>query len=168
MTIFIPQSRPSIILFFCLLTLVTSCNTGASGNSAEHIKSYPKKTLKLDDIKIKVFVADTDERQRKGLSTIKSEDFPANWAMLFPLEAMRVRQFWMPETHFDLDVIFMNGDYYVLDIHKGLKHYPKTGGRRGIEVPLSKEVFSQHVLEVRADSPIASKIKPGMTLEFID
>ena len=167
MTIFIPHCRPSIILFLALLPLVTSCKTEATGSSAEHLKSYPTKTLSIENEQLKIFVANSDNRQREGLSKIQSEDFPANWGMLFPEESMRIRQFWMPETHFDLDVIFMNGDYYVLDIHRGLKHYPKKG-RRGIEVPLSKEVFSQHVLELRSDSPLSAKIKPGMTLEFKD
>lgn len=165
MTTFIPQRQLSFTLFLICLILVTSCKTDATASSADHLKDYPVKTLKVDDIEIKVFIADTYERQKKGVSTIKSKDFKPDWGMLFPEDRMGYRQFWMPETHFDLDVIFMNGDYYILDTHKGLKHYPKKG-IRGVEVPLSKQVFSQHVLEIRADSPIAKKIKPGMTLEF--
>lgn len=164
---FIPQRPLSFILFLVLIHAVTACNTQGNESSSEHLKSYPVKTLMLEGEKIKVFVADTAERQRKGLSTIKAQDFSKDWGMLFPEKSMRLRQFWMPETYFDLDVIFMNGDYYVLDIHRSLKHYPKKGGRRGLEVPLSKEVFSQHVLEVRSDSPVAKKIKPGMVLEFV-
>ncbi|MAZ47658.1 MAG: hypothetical protein CME65_03795 [Halobacteriovoraceae bacterium] len=168
MMIFIPQRHLSFIFFLVLTLGVTACKTEGTESSSSHLKSYPTKTLVLGDQKVKVFIANTDARQRKGLSTIKSEDFPGDWGMLFPEESMRLRQFWMPETYFDLDVIFMNDDYYVLDIHRKLKHYPKKGGRRGVDVPLSKEVFSQHILEVRSDSPISAKIKPGITLKFID
>ena len=152
---------PGLTLFFSIVGLLTSCTT----NSAEHLKSYPVKTLSLPSGKtVKVYIANSYQRQKDGLSKIKSEDFSSTEGMLFPEDRMMLRQFWMPETHFDLDVIFMNEDYYVLDIHRSLKHYPAKG-ERGI-VPLSKEVFSQHVLEVRSDSPLAKEIQPGMTLNF--
>lgn len=118
----------------------------------------------MDGHKIEIFVADTGKRQKEGLSKIQSKDFSVNQGMLFPEDGMRLRQFWMPETHFDLDVFFMNEDYYVLDIHRQLKHFPKEGPKK--QIPLSKEVFSQHVLELRSDSPHAAKIKPGMILKF--
>ncbi len=144
--------------------MVTSCNTQTNASTASHLDNYPIKTLKLGDKKVKVYIANNDERQRQGLSKIQSKDFPIDAGMLFPDEYMHIRQFWMPETYFDLDVIFMNSDYYVLDIHRGLKHFPGKGSRR--EVPLSKEVFCQHVLELRADSPLAKLVQPGMTLKF--
>lgn len=128
-------------------------------------EGYPKGKITLDSGEVlDVYIADTKQRQTNGLSNIKSEDFGDLEAMIFPENEMEERQFWMPETHFNLDIIFLNADLYVLDIHKNIQHhktrYPTS------EVPRSKTVYSQHVLEIRADSSIAEKIKPGMMLKW--
>ena len=120
--------------------------------------------LSVDEARLKIFEADSPVRQRRGLSGIQSKDFPSDWGMLFPADKLSRRQFWMPDTHFDLDIIFMSADYYVLDIHRGLKHFPFKQPQH--KIPLSKEVLSQHVLELRSDSPHAASIQPGMILQF--
>lgn len=148
-------------MLFLLFLLVTACNN----STASHLKELEVKYFVLPSgKKIKTYIAKTDEEQKKGLSTIQPADFGMNEGMLFPAERMFIRQFWMPETHFNLDLIFMNADYYVLDIHRNLQHFPKREPRR--DVPLSKEVYSQHVLEVRSDSPLAKEIQPGMILKL--
>lgn len=157
MTAFIPQRVLSIIFFF---TVLTSCNT-----TAGHIQGYPKKTLTLESgEKLTIWVADTDARQKKGVSGIKPEDFPKDHGMLFPFDTMYPRQFWMPNTHMNLDIIFMNADYYIIDIHRNVPMFPHEGPKN--KIPLTKTVFSQHVLELRSDAPAAAKIEPGMTLKI--
>ncbi len=161
MTNYIPQTLAKLIIFLGYLSFLTGCNA----STADHLKGYKHTTMKLPSgEEFKVHIAETYSQQKMGLSKIKPGDFPTNEGMLFPEERMFTRQFWMPNTHFDLDVIFMNADYYVLDIHRSLKHYPHPADRS--KTPFSKEVFSQHVLELRSDSPLAKKISPGMTLKF--
>ena len=161
MNLFIPQSQLTFIFFLLLHIALTSCKT----SSAQHLKDYPQKNLILNQKnRVKIFVADSPVRQRRGLSGIQSKDFPGDWGMLFPADKLSRRQFWMPDTHFDLDIIFMSADYYVLDIHRGLKHFPFKQPQH--KIPLSKEVLSQHVLELRSDSPHAASIQPGMILQF--
>lgn len=164
MNLFIHQSTLKLIIFIAFLIPITSCKS----SSSDHLKSYTVKELLLpNNEKLKVFIADTSLRQKKGLSKIKNEDFPSNAGMFFPGKRMYLRQFWMPETHFDLDVIFLNQGFYVLDIHRNLKHY--TGKKRDrTNVPLSKEVLSQHVLEVKSKSKISKMIKPGMVLRWTE
>lgn len=157
----IPQRASKLIIFLSYLLVFGACNASTS----EHLKTYKTQTYLLPSgEELKVYIAQTYPQQKKGLSGILPEDFKSNEGMLFPENEMRVRQFWMPDTHFDLDLFFMNADYYILDIHRGLKHYPKKGDRS--EVPLSKEVFSQHVLELKANSPLAKKLKHGMVLKL--
>ena len=158
---FIQQYRPKLIIFLCLISFLGGCNASTS----EHLKSYMTKTLILPSgAQMKVYIAESVEKQKLGLSGIKSKDFKANEAMLFPWTKMKMRQFWMPNTHFDLDVVFMNGENYILEIHRGLKHFPKDGPKN--KIPLSKEVYSQNILEVRSDSALAKQLKPGMILNF--
>jgi uncharacterized membrane protein (UPF0127 family) len=156
----IPKTVVKLMLFLLLLSL-TSCNN----STASHLQKLVVKTVTLPSgSKLKTYIADTDSDQKKGLSTILPEDFSDNEAMLFTGDRMHIRQFWMPETHFNLDIIFMNADYYILDIHRNVKHYKKREPRRN--VPLSKQVYSQHVLELKASSPLAKEIQPGMILEI--
>ena len=58
----------------------------------------------------------------------------------------------------------MNEDFYILDIHRGLKHNPKS--RDKVEPTYSKVVFCQHVLELKSSSPLAKKLRPGMILKW--
>jgi uncharacterized membrane protein (UPF0127 family) len=161
MTEYIPQRASNLIIFLSYLLVFGACNASTSN----HLDSYKTQTFKLSTgEEFSVYVAQTYEQQKKGLSGIKPEDFSVNKGMIFPEEKMKERQFWMPETHFDLDVFFMTADYYIIDIHRGLKHHPTKGDRS--EVPLSKQVFSQHVLELKANSPLAKKIKHGMILKL--
>ena len=148
-----------LFLFFCFN--LSSCNASSSA----HLEDYKTRTLILDSgEEITVFIAESEDQQRKGLSSIKDRDFKYNMGMLFPESKMRERQFWMPETYFDLDIFFMNEDFYILDIHRGLKHNPKS--RDKVEPTYSKVVFCQHVLELKSSSPLAKKLRPGMILKW--
>lgn len=158
----IPQTGLKLIIFLGLISLLFSCET----NTAAHLKSYKTAYMQIDqNTKFKVYIAETDKQQRDGLSHIHPEDFSASEGMFFPGQRMHLRQFWMPETYFNLDVFFINQDFFVIDIHRNLKHHPKKGNRN--EVPLSKEVYSQHVLELKANSDMAKKIKIGTYLKLI-
>ena len=161
MRLFIQQSIPKLIIFLSFLTYLTSCNSSSS-----HLKGYQTKTLTLNTgEKLTIYIADSAEKQVRGLSNIQDKDFSNNEGMLFLGEGMSPRQFWMPETFFDLDIFFLTEDFYVLDIHRNLKHSPSKSRDRS-SVPLSKEVVSQHVLEIKSSSPLAKKIKRGMILKL--
>jgi uncharacterized membrane protein (UPF0127 family) len=127
------------------------------------LQGYQKRTLLLPSgEEILVFIAKNETQQKRGLSTIKNADFTPYMGMLFPISKMRLRQFWMPETYFDLDIIFMNEDLYVLDIHRNMPH--SSGSKKNAKY--SKKVFSQHVLEIKSSSPLAKKIVPGMIFKW--
>lgn len=161
MTRYISQTTLKLMLFLALGLFLTSCNT----STASHLELLEKKEITLPSGEtLKAYIAKTAKEQKKGLSTIKSEDFSDREVMFFPANRMFVRQFWMPETHFDIDIIFLNQDLYVLDIHRNLKHFPAKYPQD--EIPKSKEVFSQHVLEIKSSSPLAKKIKRGMILKW--
>ena len=161
MHIFIPQSLAKLIFFITLLSLTLACE----GNTAKHLDSYRQKTIVLpNNEEFKVYMADNYPKQKKGLSGIEHKDFSGNEGMFFTGDRVRKRQFWMPETHFNLDIIFLSKNLYVLDIHRNMPHYPKPGPKS--KIPLSKEVMSVHVLEVKANTKLAQKIKIGMLLKW--
>jgi len=148
-------------LKFTILLIFASCVE----SSAKHLEKLPQDTILIENsIELKTYIAVTYDEQRKGLSGVMPKDFKDNEAMLFPARRDKVRQFWMPETHMDLDIFFLSDDLYVLDVHRSLKHFEKDGPDH--EVPRSKIVKCRHVLELKSSSPLAKKIYPGMILKW--
>lgn len=151
----IQQSSLKLISFLFLFSCTNS----------DVFEDYKKAQISLGTgEKLEVILAITPQEQEKGLSNIKPKDFKDNQVMLFTAKKMKLRQFWMPETFFDLDIVFLSSDLYVLDIDRGVKkhltRYPRN------EVPLSKPVYCTHVLEIKSESPLAKKIKIGDFLKF--
>lgn len=150
-----------ILALFCLC----SCNDDVNSAQSNPYKTYQKGTISLPSgSKVTVYIAQTPQQQRLGLSFVKENEFKSNEGMLFPAKTFGPRQFWMPNTYFNLDIFFLNEDMYVLDVHRNLEHYPKATPKN--KVPLSKKVRCSHVLEIKADSPLAKEIQPGMLLNW--
>jgi uncharacterized membrane protein (UPF0127 family) len=154
-----------LLIKILLLTQLIACEDGVTSSTKNPYKSYDHGTMTLaSGKKLKIYLAITPKQQKMGLSHIKPSEFKDDEGMIFLDESYSTRQFWMPETHFNLDIFFLNEDLYVLDVHRNLQHYPKAGPRESI--PLSKKVYCQHVLELKADSPYAKEIQPGMILKL--
>jgi len=100
----------------------------------------------------------------QGLSGLKAEDFSDDQGMLFFYASEQEMLFWMPDTYFDLDLFFLNKDLKILDIIRKLPHYI---GRANPElIPKARGVWARYVLEMKATSPIASKLQIGNILEW--
>jgi uncharacterized membrane protein (UPF0127 family) len=152
-----------LLIKFFLLAFLFSCNETKSKNP---YKNYDLGLIELPSgKKLTTYLAKTDEQQQLGLSHIQDQEFKNDEAMLFLDESYSPRQFWMPNTHFNLDIIFLNEDFYVLDIHRNLEHYKSDGPKSAI--PISKRVYCKHVLEVKSSSPLAREIEIGMVLKWI-
>ena len=158
----IPLKLTRFLLCFLIIFIGSSCN---ESKSQSPFRSYKKIDIILDSGEsIKTYIAHRDQEQRLGLSTVQPNEFNDDDAMLFTGEHFQARQFWMPETYFDLDLFFLGPDLKVLDIHRKLKHYTKREPRH--KVPLSKVAYCQHVLELKASSPLSALIKKGMVLKL--
>jgi len=156
-----PIKHIKLIQFIIYSLCLTACDNSSS--SAAHLDKYSVATVTLPSEKIfRVYLAKTNEERRLGLSRIKNEDFDKNSGMLFVYQQSRELQFWMPETHFDLDVFFLDKNHLLLDVHRALKHH--SGKANGGGVPRSKKVKAQYVLEAKAGSAFANELQPGMRL----
>jgi len=166
-----------VILLLCLFVSCNSQKTDQNGSQdtlAEglHRQLRPSADLYQGRIiiqksekevyKLTAFAAITPTRQRLGLSGLKTQDFDENWAMLFPAHKKTERQFWMPNTFFPLDIIFIDENWKIVDIHRQLAPYSGALNKSSEKsIPKSKVVFCQHVLEIRSDSPMAEKFQIG-------
>ena len=71
-------------------------------------------SLYIGEEKFKVEIADTAEKQARGLMFRKS--IPDDFGMLFVYDDEDIRGFWMKNTLAHLDLIYLNREKQVVDI----------------------------------------------------
>ncbi len=98
----------------------------------------------------------------RGLSGVKAKDFKDNQGALFIFNEKGLRTFWMPNTFFDLDIVYLDQNFKVTDIERNLKHHPT----RQEPVPRARPVIAWHALEIKARTELSKKIKVGMKLTW--
>lgn len=104
-----------------------------------------------------------DEHQ-KGLSGLKPHEFKQNEGMLFINENMGARRFWMPDTYFNLDIIFLDGNLKIVGIEKDAPLHPGL-----TEPPIiykTQEYLAQYILETKAGATFSKKLKIGDVLTW--
>jgi uncharacterized membrane protein (UPF0127 family) len=139
-------------LTLLLLSLLISCQT----ESQDPLK---KVVLEVRGEKISTTIVYSPEEQSLGLSGIKTDEFNDNQGMLFFNIEDEERNFWMPDTYFDLDLFYLDKDLKVIDIVRKLPHY--IGRANPSLIPRARPVFCRHVLEMKASSAISQKIQLG-------
>lgn len=74
--------------------------------------------LYVGESKLIVEVADTPEKRMTGLMFRKS--IPDDYGMLFVFESESVQAMWMKNTLISLDIVFLNTQRQVVDIHRNV------------------------------------------------
>lgn len=113
---------------------------------------------------IHVFIARTPSEHVQGLSHVRPEQFAPNQGMFFSYPSSGFKVFCMRQTHFDLDIFFLDHQMRVIAVDRNLPHHSGLDQNR----PAAKThpIYCRHVLEMRADSDLAKQIKPGMRLQW--
>lgn len=145
------------LLAFLTLFLLLSCN----GARLSHLKS---KITTAAGHEVEVYLAITAAEQEQGLSGVQDSDFKDNEGMLFYYPSPRDMHFWMPDTYFNLDLIFLDGNFKVIDIIRSLAHH--KGRNNENLIPRARGVWAHHVLEMKASSKLAKEIKIGDQLKI--
>jgi uncharacterized membrane protein (UPF0127 family) len=114
--------------------------------------------------KIKLHFALTKKEQLKGLSGLKSNDFNTKEGMLFVNKEMGPRKFWMPDTFFDLDIIFLDSNLKIVGIEKSVKAHP--GMQEPPEIQKTETYTAQFVLETISGSSFSKNLKMGDLLKL--
>lgn len=141
--------------FLTLLFLFILCS--CQSESQDPLKYLILKTPYGDSIKTSLVFSPKDMEQ--GLSGVKPEDFEEDQGMLFFYLEDGDKYFWMPDTYFDLDLIYLDKDLKITDIIRKLPHY--VGRANPDLIPRARGVWSRHTLEMKAGSPISAKLKIG-------
>ena len=148
----VPKLIKNIALIALLLPMVAWANV-----------SY--KMANPDAKTVNVRLALTPHEHSKGLSGIRASKFSNDSGMLFVNDSMGERRFWMPDTYFNLDIIFLDQDLVIVGIEKDVPFHPGS-----IEPPViyrTKTYQAQFVLETKAKAPFSSKLKVGDKLKWI-
>lgn len=147
------------LLLSLVLFSILSCQSESRTDSFNHtVLTSPSGD------KINTRLVYTPKDQEQGLSGVRPEDFKENEGMLFFYLVPDMRYFWMPDTYFDLDLFYLDQDLKITDIIRRLPHYV---GRLNPElIPKARGVWSLHVLEMKADSPIGKNLKIGDQLKW--
>jgi uncharacterized membrane protein (UPF0127 family) len=113
---------------------------------------------------IKTTLAIDPKEQEQGLSGVKPEDYEDNQGMLFYYTDDGEKNFWMPDTYFDLDLFYLDKDLKILDIVRKLPFY--VGRANSKLIPRARGVWCRHTLEMKSTSEIAQRLKIGDVLKW--
>ncbi len=116
-------------------------------------------------IKVSLRFAITKEEHTKGLSGIKSSDFKESEGMLFINTNNAPRKFWMPDTYFNLDIIFLDPTLKIVGISKDSPFHPGT--QEPPNIYRTETYLAQYILEVKSKSKFSKNLKKGDQLKFI-
>jgi uncharacterized protein len=149
------------LLNLLLLLTLMACQSESSISDplAEVILETPKGEKILTSIKY------SDADQMKGLSGVPDSEYRNDQGMLFFYSEDGEKNFWMPDTYFDLDLFYLDGDLKVTDIVRKLPHY--VGRNNPDLIPRARAVWSRHTLEMKATSPIGAGLKIGDQLKWV-
>lgn len=115
--------------------------------------------------KIKLRFAISKEEHTQGLSGLKSNQFQSNEGMLFINSSTAPRKFWMPDTYFDLDIIFLDTDLKIVGISKKALAHP--GMQEPPEIFKTPVFLAHYVLETKHNVKFSKKLKVGDQLKYI-
>lgn len=107
-------------------------------------------------VKLDIEIADDGYQTETGLMYRKSME--PNQAMLFVFEKEEPRAFYMKNTEFPLDIIFINGSEEVVSIQKNAKPFDRTS--------LSSEGPTLYVLEVNSGLTDLWNLERGDKIEW--
>lgn len=113
---------------------------------------------------IQVFIARTSSEHMQGLSHVQPEQFAPNQGMFFYYPRSGFKVFCMRQTHFDLDIFFLDQQMRVIAVDRNLPHHSGLDQKR--PAAKTRPIYCRHVLEMRADSDLAKQIEPGKRLQW--
>lgn len=146
-----------LLLLVWYVSTTPSVRTDVSKQTAEFHQSFSdreRRTITIDDTILEVEVVTTPESTTQGLS---GRDEIGADGMLFVFPTTAVRQFWMPEMKFDIDIVWVR-DAEVVGV---AAQVPKPAPGQTALPTYSSQVPVNVVLELPSGKAADLGIKPG-------
>lgn len=151
----LPKLIKNSALILCLQLSLVSVSLGKTVQSVMENPSKQKISLRLSR---------TKEEHTKGLSGMRADQFKTSEGMLFINDSSAPRTFWMPDTYFNLDIIFLDSKMTIVGIEKNVPAHP--GDKEPPAIYRTKTYDAQYVLETKTGSPFSKKLKVGDRLKW--
>lgn len=159
--LFVKIGIATIVLIVVLVFVLNNCQDETT--EVHYYKFKKEGELTFVDsvenpiIKIDIEIADNDYERQLGLMNRQSMEEMQGMLFIFPQE--RYQSFWMMNTLFSLDIIFINSNKEIVTIHKNT-------------IPLSEQSYpstspAQYVVEVNAGFCDRHNIKLGDKIFWI-
>jgi len=145
------------------LTLLALLTLSACQSESRNPLKYVELITPAGEV-IKTSLVYTPKDTEQGLSGVHPENYQDDQGMLFFYLEDGNKHFWMPDTYFDLDLIYLDQNLKIVDIIRKLPHY--VGRANPDLIPRARGVWCRHTLEMKANSPIAAKLKIGDQLRW--
>ncbi len=120
------------------------------------LSEYQTKEISINDQKIKTYLADTDEKQRLGLSIFS--ELGRDEGMLFEYQSPQKPAFWMKDMKLDIDIVWILNNT-IVGITPDLSHFSPS-------VKYYPEQDIDTVLEVNAGYCKRNKVEVGNEVKF--
>ncbi len=132
-------------ILFCVLLVFSSLTMTNWSAAQEPMRLEPDdKPLIIQTLnsssELQVEIADDDEKRMRGL--MFRTDLPQNSAMLFVFERPRMITMWMRNTPLPLDMLFLDEQGIVKNIHKNAQPFSESLISSGIEASFVVELHA--------------------------
>ena len=106
--------------------LINSSNTLFAENNRPVFKqimcSVNVNKKKIQELSLDI----ADNEQKRSYGLMNRKDMKPNSGMLFIWKDSQIRNFWMKNTHFNLDLFFLNKQGEIIEIYKNAKAFDET------------------------------------------
>lgn len=102
------------VISICILACSPTNQTQSQENTFQ-ISQYETIKANINNTQTTLAIADTPPLQAKGFMEIK--EIPKNQGMIFTYDKETIRSFWMKNTYVPLDIIFLNKNFQIINIH---------------------------------------------------
>ena len=115
---------------------------------------------------LKTVLLVSPREQEVGLSGVRPDEFGDNEAALFWYEKTSAKRFWMPDTYFNLDIIFLDENLKIIAIESNMQAHP--GMVEPPPIQYTRTIEARHVLEIRAKSDLSKALKNGDQFQVLN
>ena len=113
-----------------------------------------------------VKVLNTDKEIMRGFSGVRPEQVEDHQGLFFNFKMPSEKYFWMPNTYFDLAIIYLDKNMSVINKIDRAPHHVGTN-EENKRIYRAPPVFAHYVLEFKATSEEAKKIKLGDKFRWV-
>ncbi len=126
------------------------------------ISNYPTLKTTINNQEITLATVWTPELQAKGFMYVS--EIPEDQGMLFTYPEEKPRNFWMKDTIVPLDIIFLDQNYQIINIHHNARPCNEIDPTQQNCPSYSSQAPSQYIIELPSPQAKNLNLQPGQTI----